>query len=325
MTAARRGRRWVVATAVSLGVAAGSVVPATANGPGPRAVDDPAVTSGLAWHLDATGARTAWRSSLGVGTTVAVVDSPVDAGHPDLVGQVAEATSCVGAQGDPARCTPVALGEAPSGDAHGTHVAGIVAARADDGVGVAGVAPRARLLAIHALLPDCDEAGCVPLGDTADVAAGVRWAVANGADVINLSLTAGRRLGPDLTAALEEAWAAGAVPVLAAGNGDGTGLVEFLDRPSAVIVTATTRSGASASYAPDVDRSPLGVAAPGGTRGDTPATCAVGATPGGIISSSARGGGDGSGYACLAGTSMAAPQVSGGLALLLAMGFDRDG
>lgn len=287
-----------------------------------RSVDDPAVTSGLAWHLEAVGAPVAWRSSLGAGITVAVVDSAVDAGHPDLNGQVIESVSCVGADGDPGRCRAVASSSGPSGDAHGTHVAGILAARADDGIGSAGVAPRARLLAVQTLVPDCAETGCLPVGTTADVAAGVRWSVAHGAQVINLSLTAGHRLGSELASALEEAWAAGATPVLSAGNRGS--VTEFRESPRAIMVTATTRSGSRAPYGPDVDRSPLGVAAPGGTEGDTAATCRVGATPGGLVSTSSRAGGDGSGYACLAGTSMAAPQVSGGLALLLSMGFTRD-
>ena len=269
----------------------------------PRAVDDPAVTSGLAWHLEATDVAFAWRSSLGVGTTVAIVDSGVDAGDPD-------------------RCATVgADDDVPSTD-HGTHVAGLVAARADDGIGVAGVAPRSKLLIAQALGADCAASGCVPVGDTADVAAAVRWSVANGAQVVNLSLTSGRRLGPELAAAIEEAWGAGAVPVLAAGNR--SNVIGFGDAPSAMVVTATTRSGERAPYAPRVDTSPLGVAAPGGIDGDTEQSCRLGGVPDGIISTSARAGGDGSGYACLAGTSMAAPQVSGGLALLLSMGFTRD-
>lgn len=313
------GRSMVVALAVSVALAgtAGAQDGADAE---PRRVDDPAVTAELAWHLDEIGAPTAWRSSLGAGTTVAIVDSGVDLGHPDLAGQVVESVSCVGAAGDPDACFPAA-GSADA-DSHGTHVAGIVAARADDGLGVAGVAPRARLLAVRTLTPDCSEPGCLPVGDTADVAAGVRWSVAHGADVVNLSLTASHRLGPDLTAALEEAWEAGVVSVLAAGNGSAT--APQLDPPKAVLVTATDRSGALAAYAPPVDGAVLGVAAPGGAEGDSAATCRVGAVPGGIISTSARDRGDGSGYACLAGTSMAVPQVSAGLALLRSMGFSRD-
>ena len=251
-----------------------------------------------------------------------MIDSGVDTGHPDLAGQVVESVSCVGAAGDPARCTAVEADDGSVADGHGTHVAGLLAARANDHLGVAGVAPRARLLAVRTLTPDCTESGCLPVGDTADVAAGGRWSVAHGADIVNLSLTASHRLGPDLSAAIEEAWAAGAVPVLAAGNRTGT--ARFLESPSAILVTATDRSGRRASYAPDITGVPFGVATPGGADGDTAASCRVGARPTGLISTSARSRGDRSGYACLAGTSMAVPQVSGGLALLLSMGFDRE-
>ncbi len=299
----------------------GAVPALEGDGRSPRGVDDPAVTSGLAWHLEATDAAFAWRSSLGVGTTVAIVDSGIDADHPDLAGQVVRSVSCIGAAGDPDRCATVGADDGVPSTDHGTHVAGLVAARADDGIGVAGVAPRSKLLIARALGADCAASGCVPVGDTADVAAAVRWSVANGADVVNLSLTSGRRLGPELAAAIEEAWAAGAAPVLAAGNR--SNVIGFGEVPSAIVVTATARSGERAPYAPRVDGSPLGVAAPGGIDGDTERSCRIGGVPEGIISTSSRAG-DGSGYACLAGTSMAAPQVSGGLALLLSMGFTRD-
>lgn len=150
----------------------------------------------------------------------------------------------------------------------------------------------------------------------------MRWAVAHQADVINLSVATDRRLGPELTDALGEAWDAGAIPVLAAGNRGNRPL--FFDARSAVFVTATDRRGQLAPYAPSVDVAALGLAAPGGTEGDTDETCHIGGRPVGILSTYALRRGDRSGYACMAGTSMAAPQVSGGLALLLSMGFTRD-
>src|SRR5690606_6843824 len=140
----------------------------------PLEVDDPAVTSGMAWHLDAIGARVAWRSSLGATVRVAVVDTGVDSTHPDLLGQVEDAVTCIGAAGAADACTPGGVDV----DGHGTHVAGIIAARADDTTGVAGVAPRARLLAVKALEADCDGDGCTADGDAGDLAAGVRWAIA---------------------------------------------------------------------------------------------------------------------------------------------------
>ncbi len=303
----------LVAVAVTAAVSLGLAPPA------PRTVDDPAVTSRLAWHLDAIGARTAWRAAVGLGVTVAIVDSGVDLGHPDLLGQVVGSVSCLGAAGDPARC--VANAGNTDHDGHGTHIAGLVAARADNGLGVAGVAPRARILAIRALHSGCGAPGCLPSGEAADVAAGVRYATAHGAAVINLSLTA-VPLGTELAAAIAEAWSTGVITVLAAGNHGGVG--RFRGSSRALVVTATDRSGRRAPYAADLTGVALGVAAPGGNSGDTLGSCHMGGSPVGIVSTYARREGDGSGYTCLAGTSMAVPQVSGALALLLSMGYDRD-
>lgn len=284
----------------------------------PLEVDDPAVTSGMAWHLDATGARVAWRSSLGASVVVAVIDSGVDASHPDLVGQVASSVDCIGAAGAPDGCR--AGGTDESG--HGTHVAGIIAARADDRLGVAGVAPRARILAVKALEARCTDEGCTVEGDAGDLAAGVRWAVREEADVINLSVSAPYRLAPDLLDAMAEAWDAGALVVLSAGNRSDVPM--FFDTSYALVVTATDRDGGLAPYAPAVDNASIGVAAPGGRGSDTEYTCHDTGEPVGIVSTVPTASGDGSGYDCMAGTSMAAGQVSGGLALLLSMGFNRD-
>ncbi len=293
--------------------------PSTAQAPrGPRPVDDPAIVGGLAWHLDDIGARQAWWGGLGQGITIAVVDSGIDLDHPELEGQISAAVSCIDTFGDPLACVAEPTGGHPDG--HGTHVAGLLVARADDRVGVAGVAPRAQILAIRTLERSCEGERCAPVGDTDDVAAGVRWAVTSGAQVINLSLTAGRRVGPELEIAIQEAWDAGVIPVLAAGNRPGT----FLSRPAGVVVTATDRSGVLASYAPSVNGVPFGLAAPGGADGDDGDSCRLGAQPVGIVSTFARTQGDGSGYGCLAGTSMAAPQVSGAVAILLSMGLTRE-
>jgi subtilisin family serine protease len=285
----------------------------------PLSVDDPAVTSGLAWHLDAIGARAAWRASLGASVTVAVVDTGVDHTHPDLTGQVRGRATCLGTAGDVDRCT----GGAPDSDGHGTHVAGLIAARADDGFGVAGVAPRARLLAVRAAVRACaPEADCLASADPADLAAGIRWSVDQGADIVNLSIDPGRRVPAVLVEAIDAAWAAGSVVILAAGN-TSSGPLLFATG-AALLVTATDREGNRAPYAPSLDAARVAVAAPGGRSGDTRYTCHRTGRSVGVVSTFARSEGDGSGHACLAGTSMAAAQVSGGLALLLSMGFSRD-
>ncbi|NLD76618.1 MAG: S8 family serine peptidase, partial [Acidimicrobiales bacterium] len=311
--------RLAVAALVSVSVIAPTLTAASAETElEPLGVTDPAVTSGMAWHLDAIGARIAWRSSLGAAVRVAVVDSGVDSTHPDLLGQVEDSVTCIGAAGSADECTPGGTDT----DGHGTHVAGIIAARADDGIGVAGVAPRAKVLSVKALESRCDDASCTADGDAADLAAGVRWAIGEHVDIVNLSITAPYRLAPDLLDAIGEAWEAGAVVVLSAGSR--VDQPTFFDVSSALLVTATDRSGGLASYAPRLPDDSIGVAAPGGLTTDTEYTCHHDGQPVGVVSSVPVDTGDGSGYECRGGTSMAAAQVSGGLALLMSMGFSRD-
>src|SRR5207249_5549495 len=89
------------------------------------------------WALSLVGAPAAWARAEGDGVMIAVVDSGIDTSHPDLRGAVAGGTACFGTGGDPGRCS----GGFADDDGHGTHVAGLAAAREGDGVGVAGVAP----------------------------------------------------------------------------------------------------------------------------------------------------------------------------------------
>ncbi|MEU8423338.1 type VII secretion-associated serine protease mycosin [Micromonospora sp. NPDC048835] len=153
------------------------------------------------WQLDELQAETAWRSSTGRGVTVAVVDSGVDGNHPDLVGQVLPGKDLVANGGAP--------GPDPVG--HGTTVAGLIAGRSDDKRGVVGLAPDARILPVRVL----DEEN--RYDDALIVAQGVRWAVDNGARVINLSL-GGSGDSPALAAALDYAFVRDVVVVACTGN-----------------------------------------------------------------------------------------------------------
>ncbi len=289
-------------------------------------VNDPAFAQGLQWGLDRIGAPQAWNRATGRGITIAVVDSGVDLRHEDLRDKLLGSVSCIGANSNPAQCT----GSAADDNGHGTHVAGIAVATTDNGVGVAGVAPDAKLLAVRVLANNCDESGCTATGTSGAVSAGIRWAVDHGADVINLSLGGGgiaNQLGCSLCDAVEYAWQRGVIAVIAAGNdaanSDPVLPPGFADEP-AVLVTATTRSDGRASYSnsssASIRTARWPVAAPGG-EGETAASdCATDGRPKGVVSTYWIPG-QSNQYACLAGTSMATPHVSGALAVLLSAGF----
>src|SRR5204863_4513613 len=112
----------------------------------------------------------AWDRSKGDNVTIAVVDTGVDAQHPDLAGRVLPGASFV-------PTTNVVQDD----NGHGTMVAGILAATSNNGRGIAGIAPHARILPVKVL----DASGG---GNDPDIADGIRWAADHGANVINLSL-----------------------------------------------------------------------------------------------------------------------------------------
>jgi serine protease len=308
-------------------VLAAGVVGLGAAGAQPVA-DDPVFEQGLQWGLERIGAPDAWATATGDGVTIAIVDSGADLAHEDLADRITAQVSCIGAAGDPAGCT----GSAQDDNGHGTHVAGIAAAATGNGRGVAGVAPDADLMIVRVLADVCtdlaDRTSCTATGTAGDVVAGIRWAVDNGADVINLSLGGGATTNGAACAfcdAVSEAWDAGAIPVIAAGNDvvlpDG-----FADEP-AVVVAATTRDDERSSYSGEgsglLAEARWPVAAPGGEGETDPGDCATGGRPQGILSTYWAPG-ESDQYACLAGTSMAAPHVSGALAVLLSQGRSPD-
>ena len=247
------------------------------------------------WALDVVGAREGWRAGAGKGVTIAVVDTGVDLEHEDLADRLLRGRDFVD-------------GGAPQDEhGHGTHVAGIAAAAAGNGRGVAGVAPAASILPVRVL----DENGS---GSARDVARGIRWAVDRGARVVNLSLgDLGEPLfGPAFDEAIAYAWSRGAIAVVAAGN-------EYLlssgySDQDAIVVSATDREDRKPAYASGVGRAKWGMAAPGGA-GET-----AGREEDDILSTYWRPGRRNA-YAYLAGTSMAAPHVSGAAAVLLSRGL----
>jgi subtilisin family serine protease len=113
------------------------------------------------------------RLATGRNVRVAVIDSRVESAHPDLIGQVAVSQNFVA---DRSR--------AP--EQHGTAVAGVIAAKADNGLGIAGVAPGARLMALRA----CWQSGpTATLCDSLSLAKAMSFAITHSAQVINLSLS----------------------------------------------------------------------------------------------------------------------------------------
>src|SRR3954447_19941261 len=151
------------------------------------------------------GAASAWTQITGGDVTVAVVDTGVDLGHRDLASNLWTNPGEVPGNGldddgdgviDDVHGADLVDGDGDPDDAngHGTHVAGTIAARGGNGIGVAGVAWKARIMAVRVL--DADAAGT-----TSTVAAGVRYAAPPGARIITPSLAAPATT-PDLDAAI---------------------------------------------------------------------------------------------------------------------------
>ncbi|GAB4438436.1 MAG: S8 family peptidase [Chloroflexi bacterium OHK40] len=151
------------------------------------------------WGLRAILAEPAWDITTGAPIVVAVLDTGVDASHPDLEGKVLPGYN-------------VFSGGADAGDdnGHGTAVAGLIAARSDNGSGIAGICWECRILPVKVL-------SARGSGDDAGVAAGIRWAADNGARVINLSL-GGEGESQLLREAVDYATSKGIVVVAASGN-----------------------------------------------------------------------------------------------------------
>lgn len=165
------------------------------------ALDDPGQTQQWAHRRLATSR--VWTRASGAGAVVAIVDTGIDAAHEDLAGALVPGADFVGDSysSEQGRVDP---------QGHGTHVAGIVAARAGNGRGGAGIAPQARVMPLRVL--DADGAGW-----NSDIAEAIIYATDHGADVINLSLGGPTRDEATKTA-VEYAVARGVVVVAAAGN-----------------------------------------------------------------------------------------------------------
>ncbi|MFG1602922.1 S8 family serine peptidase [Actinoplanes sp. NPDC049265] len=186
------------------------------------------------WYLDALDVAAAQRISKGSDVVVAVLDTGVDAKHPDLEGAVLDGNNTT---------RPGAKGNADT-EGHGTGMAGIIAARGRGSSGVVGIAPAAKILPIR------------PATDPTFAADGIRWAVRHGAKVINMSF--GLPDSETLHSAIREASDAGVVLVSSVGNtGDKGNAPDYPGAyPEVIGVGAVGRDGKVAKFSqhgPQVD------------------------------------------------------------------------
>jgi len=258
------------------------------------------------WNMRQIHAPEAWDIGTGGGdVVVAVLDSGIDPSHPDLQGRVV-----------PGRNVRDRTGNTQDEIGHGTHVAGVIGALGNNGVGVAGLSWAVRLMPIK--ITD-------RFGDASIVAAadGIRWASENGAKIINLSL-GGLDDSQTVRRAISAARSRGALLVAAAGNcGE---LASYRDEgcdslnapffpaalPDVIAVGALGANDEVAPYSNTGDY--VRLTAPGGVGGSgrtNPLDYILSTWPPALESAIGQ-----PGYSYEVGTSMAAPHVSGTAALL---------
>ncbi len=261
------------------------------------------------WNLHAMQIPAAWAASPGEGAVVAVLDTGVayeDRGiyrrAPDLAGtRFVPGFDFVDGDAHP--------NDVPPGDrrSHGTAIAGIIAQTTDNGVGAAGVAPKAAIMPIRVLKPDLS-------GSAKAIALGLRFAADHGANVANLSIAgpAGSRV---LRAAVDYASSKGVTIVASAGN-DGRPAVGFPGAyPKVIAVGAVYQDRMRADYS-NFGKALALVAPGGGERVD-----ARGYGPGdGVVAQTLKGGPATFCFCFQASTSAAAAEVSGVAALVVASG-----
>ena len=246
------------------------------------------IRDGEYW-LDQYGIREAWNTTKGDGVTIAIIDTGIDSSHPDLGNAVVGGADFSGLGASNGQ-EPVGSGNSD----HGTMVASLAAGRGSAvGVGVIGAAPEADLLSISIGFgegsTDSDE----------QVAEAVKWAVDNGADVINMSLTRNTLSWPQSwDDAFLYAMENDVVIIAAAGNrGSGTTSVGAPATMPGVLTVAGVDRNREASTDASAQGITIGVSAPSEQL--------LGAVPGG-------------GVVLWDGTSGATPIVAGVAALVIA-------
>ncbi|HEY9830379.1 MAG TPA: S8 family serine peptidase [Stenomitos sp.] len=253
------------------------------------------------WGINAVKAPEAWAKGFtGKGLVVAVIDTGVDYKHPDLDANIWVNTGEIANNGidddgngyiDDANGWDFVDGDNDAMDlnGHGTHVSGTIAAEKND-FGVTGVAYDAKIMPVRVL--DADGSGSM-----SNVAAGIKYAADNGADVINLSLGGG--YSSEIEDAVKYATAKGVVVVMAAGNeySSQPGFPANLANQWGVAVGAVDNTNKMAGFSNKAGSTELDyIVAPGaGVYSTTPDNT----------------------YSTFSGTSMATPHVAGVAALIL--------
>ncbi len=286
-------RRPLIATVLTAGIVLTSV--ACSSPSDPTTAKDPLRDE--QWSLDAIRIPEVWSQGYtGEDIVIAVVDTGVDTTHPDLRHHSVDGYDFVDDDDDP-----------KDENGHGTHVAGIAAAAAND-KGIIGAAPNAKIMPLRVL----DASGA---GGNEDIAAAIDWAVENDADVINLSLDETGLLGRIekggvINDSISAAFEAGVLVVAASGNSAEVGQQYQLDT-EVLVVNASNELELPAIYTNSGDF--RAVSAPGSRI-----VSSVPTYPTTIFAEGSDG------YETLSGTSMASPLVAGSVALLLSAGVPHD-
>lgn len=237
------------------------------------------------WAIDAMGLRNAWNKTTGSsGVTVAIIDTGVQTNHPDLAGNIGSGYDFYNK-----------TSSVTDYNGHGTHIAGIIGAVTNNSLGVSGINWNVNIMPLKAA--DNSGEGFLSLSE---IIQALRYAADHGADVINMSFQiGGASSGEDvfMEEAIEYAYSKGVTMIAAAGN-QGQQWLAYPARHSKVIAVSAIGPDLNlaswSNYGNNID-----VAAPGDSILSTWPTNT---------------------FASASGTSMAAPQVAGVAALLIAQG-----
>ncbi|MBD2189354.1 S8 family peptidase [Pseudanabaena mucicola] len=245
------------------------------------------------WNLKAIEIEKAWQKTKGKGITIAVIDTGVSRVEDLKNTNFVKGYDFVNDRED-----------ASDDNGHGTHVAGTIAQSTNNNFGVAGIAYEASIMPLKVL-------GASGGGTISDIAEAIIFAADNGANVINMSLGGGGE-SKLMQEAIDYAYKKGVVIVAAAGNSNRNAAFYPARYPKVIAVSATGSTGDKApysNYGAGID-----VSAPGG------AIAKGGDTTGGILQNTIDPKTKESVFRAFQGTSMAAPHVSGVVALIEALG-----